>query len=177
MFDKYYSYRSCGNRQANPDDLFLKDHLFSFNCRHNHQYIVHVEEYDFQLFILKFHLKNHSDSPKKYQIESKLFDMPRVLKTCLNITIDEFYKKNQKASFGFVGAYSDGESPENTKRFRVYQKIMGNLFSPLAFEHHKYLKNSAYLLINKLAKQHEPQLLNGIENLFGQVYHFENINT
>lgn len=61
-------------------------------------------------------------------------------------------KENPNASFGFTGAPLESEIDEKskpTKRFRVYKRIMENLFSPERFAHYQLEQSSIYLLINR----------------------------
>lgn len=116
MFELPYNYK-CVNKQIIEKRNFRYEEIkHTFNCRFNQQYIVNVERYDNEIYIIKFHLKNHSNSDNKYSILSGLHDMPRILATCIKIMLD-IYDKNPYASFGFIGANSLGETQNNTKRF------------------------------------------------------------
>ena len=80
----------------------------------------------------------------------------------------DIYKKNPYASFGFIGSNLPNEEKENTKRFRLYSKVVSQVISPIAFEHRLSLKHSAYLLINR--DNHEADLLNKINLMFDRIY-------
>lgn len=62
------------------------------------------------------------------------------------------YRKNEEASFFFIGASSEKESMnlENTQRFRIYKRVMQNFFSPLKFIHVEDKQQSFYLIQNKI---------------------------
>jgi len=167
MFDSSYKFRYINSRTPNKNDFFIKEHKLTFSCRKNQQYIVNVEEYKYDVYIIKFHLKAHSDSNNKYSLLTNLNNATKVISTCIKIMLS-FYEKNQIASFGFIGANLLTESISNTKRFRIYKKIMENLFSPVRFHHYNIPSKSAYLLLNK--SNSEPKLLNKIEQMFNHFY-------
>lgn len=171
MFVQQYDYAYKNKREGRGSEPFLFLHILTFDDHHHHTYIVHVEEYQYEVYVLKFYLKNHRLSPKKYQLITGFGCPSRVIYTCVCIMIDEFYKKrNPYASFGFIGAQLPEESEKgdhaNTKRFRLYRKIMAGKISDIYFEHKEYPAKSAYLMLNRERKQ----TLIHIEKLFQQVY-------
>ncbi len=117
----------------------------------------------------KFYLKKHEQSERKYQLLSGLNDAIRVIGTSVEAMI-WLYKKDNLSSFGFIGANSEGEEVANTKRFKLYVRIMLNLFSPNLFEHKEYDKNSAYLLLNKENSEEYDNLQEAIEEMFVKYY-------
>jgi hypothetical protein len=140
MFDQSYDYIYQNYTIKNKGELEFKEHKLSFNCRFNHKYIINVEEYNLGdsndvIFIIKFHLKSHTDSDHKYNLLTKHKDAPRLIRTCVNVMI-KFFKDEPTASFGFIGANSLSENREETKRFNIYKKVMENFFSPVHFAHH-----------------------------------------
>lgn len=175
MFDTSYEFDYKNHKIIKNGEFMFKEHKLTFRCKHGLQYIVNVEEYiisNHPLFVIKFHLKSHSDSTKKYNLLTGKFDAPSLIRTCVNIMID-FYEGDNMASFGFIGANTEGEKREETKRFRIYRKVMENFFSPLKFEHKVYQKESAYILLNRAATTQTPHFLLAIETLFKINYNFE----
>lgn len=149
MFGEGYPFDYRNFKLGKPlGEPWEKEHLYTFRCRNNYQYMVIVEEYDYNFFAIKFHLKKDRDNKKKYEILTNYNDAPRVIRTCVDIMI-ALYNKNPYCSFGFKGSNSDSELPANTKRFRIYKQVMEYFFSLEKFFHF-YDKNSiAYLLLNK----------------------------
>jgi len=177
MFDTSFTYHPSGVNQPTPDDLFQKDHLYSFNCPHNHQYIVHIEEYEHQLFMLKFHLKSHSNSKYKYQLATNIDDLSRVtgiIRTCLNIIQHEFLGQDENASFGFIGASSrnklNDNKRSNTQRFRIYALLMKRIIPITHYQHYPFEAHSAYLMLSNMALTKNKQLLPYIKRLFHQIF-------
>lgn len=82
----------------------------------------------------------------------------------------EVAAQDDKASFGFIGANSIGESELETKRFRVYSRYMQTYFNTEEFEHHYNLAKSAYLLINKKELSAYPGLIKDIVEGFKELY-------
>lgn len=123
------------------------------------------------MYAIKFYLKSHKDSKKRYNLLVNDGDAFRVLSTCLNIIID-ILEKQPFASFGFIGAPTSEEQAKqievNNKRFRVYRQIAQNRFSTKHFEHAMNSEKSTYIILNKQNK--ESKLLTKIETMFKQCY-------
>lgn len=132
-------------------------------------YIIEVESREFNIYVVKFYLKSHRDSDKRYfltldkhQRDSELKDTGAkncflILNTILKIS-GVILKKDSKASFGFVGAPKISEidnsvntdgTYKNTTRFRVYKSYVLRYFSPEKFKHIEFLNSSSYILKNK----------------------------
>ncbi len=172
MFDTHYEFRYINYRKAKPTDYFIKEHKLIFSSKSNQKYIVNVEEYKLHTYVIKFHLKSHSDSDNKYKLLTNQYDAVKILSTCVNIML-YFYKKDNLASFGFIGANLLDEDEANTKRFQVYKRIMENLFSPLYFHHYNIPEKSIYLLLNKANLELNTNLLDDIEQMFKNYYTFK----
>ncbi len=172
MFDSSYPYHR-GRVIKHNDDILIKTLVYSFKTVNKSFYIVNIEKYKNDVYILKFHLKPHSDSENKYKfIAHKAnakykFDVPIVLNTCLNILLS-IKKKNNLASFGFKGVAEDNEKEENTRRFRVYKLLTENKFSVHRFAHKISVENSTYLLLNK--KNNIKNLDSKIEQMFNDYF-------
>lgn len=134
-------------------------------------YMVRVEEYPNNMYAVKFYLKSHSNSDRKYQLLTNTYEARTVINTCINIMLS-VYDKNDKASFGFIGSNSDGESISNTKRYRVYSKIIATYFSDKLFMHIENIDRSVYMLINRLELKHNPNLIEDIQCTFMQLYDY-----
>jgi hypothetical protein len=170
MFNTYYKFNYAGNKMISTGTFRYKEHKLTFNCKNNQRYIVNVEEYDYYTFIIKFHLKSHSPSKNKYSLLTENYDAPAVIRTCIQIMLF-FYKKNPYASFGFIGANGTDEvEKNNTKRYKLYKRIIENFFSPVNFYHYRYTEKSAYLLLNK--DYQEESLKEKVEALFSNHYNF-----
>ena len=147
MFDSYYPFRKT--RCEYPEgEHFEKLHMFTFRGYKNERYIVLVEQYPLDIFALKFYLHKHRYSKKKYQLLSGLHDAPRIIRTCIEIFL-HFLKENGEASLGFVGSNLVDENMQETKRYRIYSRVMQNFFSPFKFEHRFFPEKSVYLILNK----------------------------
>ena len=80
------------------------------------------------------------------------------------------YKKNPRASFGFIGANCENETQENTKRYRVYRKIVATQISENKFIHTKNQDKSACMLINRDELKEYPNLVEEIERTFQELW-------
>ena len=156
MFNTYYPHKFI---QSNSSDFydFEKEHLYTFTGKGNHRYLIRVEEYSHNFYAVKFHLKAHSDSNDKYCLTTGYNDMAGCVRTCIQVML-EIAEQNPIASFGYIGANSLDEAKENTKRFRVYNRVMQNFFLPANYAHHFLEKESAYLLLRKNNIKNHPAI-------------------
>lgn len=169
MFDSSYKFRYIQSN-AIAGELFLKRHLLTFTCRFNHRYIVEVEEYEHEIFAIKFYLKAHADSSNRYKLLTHLNDAPKVFRTCIDIML-YFLERQPQASFIFLGAQLQTEKNEkNTKRFRVYKRIMENFFKPTGFAHYMQEESSIHLILNHLQIDKNPNILKEIEKTILEYY-------
>lgn len=84
----------------------------------------------------------------------------------------EILKINPYASFGFIGSNCDGESVENTKRYRFYSRIVATKIDNLRFLHIENVEKSAYLLVNRRELDRTPDLMDKIEEEFSDLYDY-----
>lgn len=81
-------------------------------------------------------------------------------------------KENPRASFGFIGANCENEDEANTKRYRVYRKIMATKISEEKFIHTRNQEKSAIMLINREELKEYPNLVEIIEKTFQELYDY-----
>lgn len=97
------------------------------------------------------------------------FEPRRIINTCISILM-EIFRKDPCASFGFIGANRIGETEANTKRYKVYKKIVTTYMGAETFHHHYNVDKSAYILINKNKLKEIPTLIQEIEQFFIDIY-------
>lgn len=141
------------------------------STKSNLTYFVNVELYGCNMYSVKFYQKNHKLSPRKYQILSNTFEPRTIIYTCMSI-MGEILKINPYASFGFIGSNCDGESVENTKRYRFYSRIVATKIDNLRFLHIENVEKSAYLLVNRRELDRTPDLMDKIEEEFSDLYDY-----
>jgi len=132
-------------------------------------YIVRVEEYPHHFFGVKFYLKSDSNNPHKYNRLSGLNEPRAVINTCIAIMFD-VEKNNPQASFGFIGANITGEGFANTKRFRVYRRILTTYFSEDIFYHYQVIEQSAYALVRRTELEKNTDMIEQISTYFSENY-------
>jgi hypothetical protein len=91
-----------------------------------------------------------------------------VLFTCISILINEIYTKDKTASFGLIAANLEGESTNNTKRLRFYEKFITSVIGTEEFKHYKYVEGSAYIIVPNIALKENPNLLNRYSEMFSR---------
>ena len=130
---KYYPYRfvkKVTEPWDGPQGFMLFKELYSFKSpKSNQTYWVWIEVYKHHFYAVKFHLKAHRDSDKKYNVMTGLNEARECIYTCMAI-MNEVAKKDSQASFGFIGANRIGESEDNTSRFRVYRLSLIHISEP-----------------------------------------------
>lgn len=169
------SYPFCKVNHSKPKQIGkdkLIEYVYSFRGKTNKRYIVIVEEYEHFVFIVKFCTQERKSYSDRFNHLTCLNECSRVLTTIGKI-VKEIYEKNPYASFGFIGSNLPAETKDNTKRFRLYAKVINQVISPILFEHKQSKKNSAYILINR--ENHEPNLLEKIETMFERIYLDRNV--
>lgn len=175
---KGYEFRHAGSGRK-KDPPLIQEHKYTFKASpKNLKYIVNVEEYPHNVYVLKFHLKNHTHSKWKYceLTDVGLVPARKILFTCIDIGY-QIRSKNELASFGFLGNPTKEEVRtkhfNKTKRFRVYDNYARFFFSPDTYEHIMDEEKSIYLLLNKKAVAKEPKLLSEITKLFQKNFDLE----
>jgi hypothetical protein len=182
MFDKSegYSYLLKSKINVSEGDVQFKKHIYTFKSpKTNQTYILEVDEFEaFVLCAVKFSLKAHRDSSRRFSLKSGLQEAPSILTTCVNAMM-HFYDQNPYRSFSFIGMSSEEEQNDptkgknSTKRFRLYSKIVAYLISDKKFHHYKYAKSSAYLLLNRDYAATQPNFLEQVETFFLKHYDLE----
>lgn len=156
-----YKYRYVQNLPLNNEpEVILARMLYSFKSTRTKQtYWAIVDKCEHNIYVIKFHLKAHRHSERKYNILTNLREARTVLHTCIDIMLKEIFAYDKTASVGFVGANLIGEGTENTKRFRFYRRfVLTHIKLNDVFEHFANEKKSAYILIPHKALELNPDL-------------------
>ena len=174
MFQDFFEFHKINyQNQVQESASFIK-HSYAFYGKEvngkRKRYIVAVEQYSYNTYAVKFHLFEHRRYKHKYSILSHQFECSRVLTTVGRIMI-EVLKENPFASFAFIGSPLPKEKPNNTKRFRVYSKVMRQVISTTQMEHYLSPNSSCYIILNR--HNEEPDLLNKVITMFRSMYNLE----
>ncbi len=116
-------------------------------------YLVEIEKYKHNTFVIKYFLKKHKKNKYRYNLLSGEFKCRPIVMTVINILMD-ILNRHVAGSFAFIGAHTtnrkgkDLETKNNTKRFRVYRRLVENKIGPKTFTHYQSENGSGYLLIN-----------------------------
>lgn len=140
-------------RSHDPETLRIID-LWTFRSeKSNKRYIVEVEYFSENFLGIKFYWKGVRLSPDRYSILTNDHEPRTIVMSCIMIMLN-YYRLNNRYSFGFVASYSIGEKINNNKdypnkRFRLYRRMMLTFFSSEKFMQAFDFNQSLYLLINK----------------------------
>ena len=132
-------------------------------------YIVRVEQYPNDFFGIKFYLKDDRLNPHKYNRLTGLNEPRPIIYTCIAILM-ELAEQYPNSSFGFIGANMLGESENETKRFRVYRRVLTTYFSEEHYLHYQIVEKSAYALVRKHVLENNPQIISEISTYFSDNY-------
>jgi len=154
MFNAPYPFRYIMTKRDENAQPHLTTRLYSFKSDKNRTYHVEIEEYVGHVFMVKFYLKAHRQSPLRYNLLTNLGAAQKIIYTVIHIMLNIFREfHDQKPSFAFMGSntkYGDERADEqkaNNKRFRTYKKIVSIFFGTETFE---YIKDdNASILIMK----------------------------
>ena len=159
-------------KEKGDGTCILETHLYRFRSEKSKLvYIVRVERYKYDVYAVKFYLKNHRLSENKYRLLTYTYEPRRIINTCIKIMLSIF-KENPNASFGFIGSNNLGENECGTKRYRVYSKLVATYFSDEYFHHKENIGKSAYMLINKNALKNNKDMVRQSEDFFISQYDY-----
>jgi len=167
-----YEYRKASGRKI-PEAFHLEEQIFTFRTLKDRRYIVQLETYKYDIFIIKFYLKKHGSWKWKYNIRTNDHEAIRVINTCLNICLD-LLNKQPTASFGFLASRTYNPNTKKLEdeavnaRYRVYIGKLLNYFSPQNFLHEENPEKSSYLILNR--RNRTPKLKEKIEEMFKDLY-------
>ncbi len=170
MFDTFFQAHFITKQPGNPHkDAFHTLYIFKF-YHDKEPYIVRVEQFDYDVFAIKFYPKSLKRSPKKYNKLTNNGKQMAIFRTCINIML-HIIEEVPHASFGIMGAELIGESKESTKRFRIYRSLLEQFFSPVRFRHEVYPQNSVYLMYSTLNQ--EVDFRDKVEAYFMEIFDFQ----
>jgi len=164
-------------QSANPKSgkSYQKLHIYTFRTP-KYKYIVHIEEYEYDYYLISFFPKLNKDfyvkqsmlgamGRKHYDEYSYLTkeNIPLQIITLLISEMKEILKEKPYASFGYFGApnIKTGEDEDlfNTKRVRIYNNIIYNELSNT----HKVVSDPTFsgsLILNKEVLEEYPSYEN-----------------
>ncbi len=159
------------NFYADGADLFAMKKLYTFNSSRTKQgYMVWVEVYENHFYAVKFHLRKDKNNKNRYSVMSGLGEARPVINTCVSI-MSEIAGLDELSSFGFIGAGMVGEiNTNNTKRFKVYCRLMATYFSEEFFLHLSYVEKSAYVLLRRKMQEENPDIVEVLQRRFTELY-------
>jgi hypothetical protein len=170
MFETGYPFRLSTKQLVGNDYPLIEKLIYTFNTTKNRQYLVEVHRYEYRVYVIKFHDKNHSRSDDRYNFVLNDFDAGHVLRTILAIAL-EVLKNDEFASFAFVGARKNKEAPDasKTQRFRIYKRIAEYFLGNQTFLHSYEERSNSYLLVNK--KNEKPEVISEtIIDMFAKIF-------
>ena len=159
-----FHYRKGPSHKGGP---LVCTHYYTFRTRKNRRYVVEAEQYEHHVYVLKYYPLALRASPNRFKLLVNDGDAFRILTTCTQIFLD-ICARDSLASAGFVGESLPGEGKANTKRFRVYLKMVTEYVGPIRFIHHPMPAISAYFL--ECRTNPEPNLKDKVEQMFRELY-------
>lgn len=130
-FYKIYNTRKCPAENAGHS--IKEEFEFYFkSTKSKLKYCVQAIYHEGDFFALKYYCKTHKDSKRRYSITTNTNEPYKIIRSCIQV-IPILQQNYPTASFVAVGArsiYGDNiEDVQNTIRFRLYYRMLYNLFS------------------------------------------------
>lgn len=140
-----FGWRFVQTQRPTPNKKYKKLHIYTFKTP-KYKYNVHIEEYEYDFYLISFFPKLHKDFYVKqtsnasrgvahYDEYSYLTkeNIPLKILTLLLSEMKNILKDKPYASFGYFGApdYKMGSEDDlfNTKRVRIYNQMIYNEFN------------------------------------------------
>ena len=168
---KKFGWRFVQSDRPKRGKTYKRLHIYTFKSP-KYKYNVHIEEYEYDYFLISFFPKLSKDfyvkqanlavSGQKYYDEYSYLtkeNIPLQILTLLVSEMKNILKEKPFASFGYFGApdykTSDEDDMFNTKRVRIYNQMIENELS----ETHKVLSDPTFsgsVIINKQVLEEYP---------------------
>lgn len=140
------------------NDYSYSDNMLEYTMQYrfkstksNHTYIVYVERYIEHTYCVKFFDKANMLSKNKYSLRTDTFEPRKIVSTVLNILLD-VYRRDEKASFFFIGAEDEKDiQGRATRRFNFYADFVLSVITDKVFTHFRNDPLSLYILVNKFS--------------------------
>lgn len=174
MFDSNLPYLLLTVKYESDPSFHVKTYVYRVSTLARN-YIVHLEEYVRDTYIIKFLPARFKRYDNKFHIISNDRVMQGVLGTALQIFVN-CLGNNNRASLGFVATASVlgqfREARENNQRFRIYKQILQNFFGIETFAHFVDISNSAYLMANRVHTIPEfvTEMQQGFSNMYPEMF-------
>jgi len=168
-----FGWRYVQTEKPKSDSKYKKLRVYTFHTP-KYKYIVHIEEYEYDYFLISFFPKLNTDF---YVRQQKLADrgqnfydkysyqtkenIPFKIFSLLVSEIKNILKDHPYASFGYFGApdYKLGEETDlfNTKRVRIYNQLLNDEFNQTHVVKSE-LEFSGGMILNKEVLNQYPNL-------------------
>ncbi len=168
-----FGWRYVQSTRPKSGKKYNRLHIYTFRSP-KYKYIVHVEEYEYDYYLISFFPKLNTDfSVRQAKLASygqKFYDeysyltkenIPLQILSLLISEMKSILKNNPYASFGYFGApdYKTGNDEDmfNTKRVRIYNRIISDELSGT----HKIISDPTFsgsVILNKEVLEEYPML-------------------
>lgn len=169
--NKYYPPRFI-MRTKDPDTRRIID-LWTFrSTKSRKRYIVEVEHFKDYFLGIKFYWKGANLSVERYSLMTNDYEPRTIVRSCIRVMFD-YFTKDDRTSFGFVGAHDLVELPKcdfPNKRFRFYRRMMLSLFGPETFVQLNDVKNPLYFLVRRNRYDSGEVTMEKIEQELSEMY-------
>ena len=149
MDDRFYPCIFSMNDYSETDNVLDYVSYYRFKSEKSKLfYIIRVEAYRNHVYGVKFFLKSMLNSPKKYSHLTNTFEPRTIVYSVFNLML-EILKKDSLATFMFIGNPDENGTHNNTRRYRLYCRLVSNKISDKYFKHIRTPKYSLYILANR----------------------------
>jgi len=154
MYLKKFSYTPSSPRNSKASIYGeLKSSSYKVKTSKNKPYFIEVNEFEHNVFMIKFHPKNLTHSKDRYKMRNqKTFELTRLISTCIKLAF-EILSDNPDATFGFIGQWDDVDVERKSKvsqRFRIYKKAILSIIpkaNNYAFKFYEVIELNAFFVV------------------------------
>lgn len=173
MFDQPLAFRKVSIQHEVNDGFLIKTIKYTFDIGKK-RFIVDVEHYRQDFYIIKFYPKKFRHYQYRFNILTEDHRAARTISTCLYI-IRDILTENKGGNFGFLGSpiydpkTKTMEERANNKRFRIYKYAFENFFGTSTFTHYIDPRSSTYMIVNN-RNPNPDQLMESASEMFTALY-------
>lgn len=152
MNDSGYPFELVGTIPGKAGDNQVETLVYRFvSAKSGHRYVVHIERYVKDLYCIKFFDDTTDDSAHNFSHLVSTYEPRTIFRTLVNISFDVL-RHNNEASFMYIGAADDKDTPQRpTRRYRVYKLYMDYYSLDEWFNTRDFDEQSMCVLVNRKA--------------------------
>lgn len=149
--------------------------LYKVKTTKKKSYIIRVDEYEDNVFFIKFYLSKYETNPDKYKYRNPKHyreDFTRLVITCITLA-KRILKNNPDSVLAFHGQWDNLDIEKESvtsQRFNLYKRVMISKAPKDKYEHIEILQLNSYAIIPRefYSKERVDQIYDRFISIFGE---------